>query len=73
MSAIFILKTEPPKQKHKFLIFLKGRYFVKDGPVDVNVGVFAGFLKRVVLQHFPKYGQSYVNLNVKSRPKFNSS
>ena len=64
MSAIFILKTEPLKQKHKFLIFLKGRYFVKDGPVDVNVGVFAGFLKN---------GQSYVNLNVKSRPKFNSS
>ena len=45
MSAIFILKTEPPK----------GRYFVMDGPVVVNVGVFAGFLKSVVLQHFPKY------------------
>ena len=60
MSAIFILKTE-------------GRYFVMDGPVVVNVGVFAGFLKSVVLQHFPKYGQSYVNLNVKSRPTFNSS
>ena len=74
MSAIFILKKEPPK-KHKFFIFLKGRYFVVGGPIDMNVEVFwetyVGFLKTVVLQLFPKYSQSYVNLNVKSRAKFN--
>ena len=42
MSAIFILKKEPNKQpkKHKFFIFLKGRYFVVGGPIDMNVGVF---------------------------------
>ena len=43
------------------------------GTVDMNLSVFletsAGFLKSVVLKHFPKYSQSYVNLNVKSRPK----
>ena len=39
MSAIFILKKEPPK-KHKFFIFLKGRYFIIGGPIDMNVGVF---------------------------------
>ena len=40
MSAIFILKKEPPK-KHKFLIFLKGRYFVMGGSIDMNVGGFS--------------------------------
>ena len=30
-----------------------------------------GFRKSVVLQLFPKYSQSYVNLNVKGRAKFN--
>ena len=74
MSAIFILKKEPPK-KHKFLIFLKGRYFVMGGSIDMNVGVFwetsVGFLKSLVLQLFLKYSQSNVNLNVKSRVKSN--
>ena len=75
MSAILILKREPPK-KHKFFIFLKSRYFVIGGSINMNVGMFwetsAGFPKSAVLQLFPKYSQSYANLNVKSRPKFNS-
>ena len=74
MSAFFILKQESPK-KHKSLIFLKGHYFVMGGSIDMNVDVFwetsVGFLKSVVLQLFPKYSQSNVNLNVKSRAKFN--
>ena len=44
--------------------------------ININVDVFwetsVGFLKSVVLQLLPKYSQSYANLNVKSRPKFNS-
>ena len=63
------------QKKHKPFIYLKGRYFVMGGTIDMNVGVFwktsEGFLKSVVLQLFPKYNQSYVNLNVKSREKFN--
>ena len=39
MSAIFILKKKPPK-KHKFFMFLRGRYFVMGGPIDMNVDVF---------------------------------
>ena len=43
--------------------------------IDMNVGVFweasVGFLKIVVLQLFPKYSQSNVKLNVKSRAKLN--
>ena len=56
-------------------MFLKGCYFVMGGPIDKNVDMFlqtfVGFLKSVVLQLFQKYNQSYVNLNVKSRPKLN--
>ena len=41
--------------------------------IDMNVGVFwetsMGFLKNVVLHLFPKYRQSYVNLNIKSKIK----
>ena len=44
-------------------------------PIDMNIGLFweasVGFLKSVVLQLFPRYSQSYINLNVKSGPKFN--
>ena len=76
MSAIFILRKEP-KKPPTFLISLKGRYFVMDGSIDVNTGIFRntsiGFLKSVVLQLFRKYSQIYANLNVKSRPKFYSS
>ena len=43
----------------------------------MDVGVFSetsvGFQKSVVLQLFPKYNQNYAKLNVKSKPKFNSS
>ena len=57
MSAIFILKKEPPKNP-KFFMFLRGRYFVMGEPIDMNADVFrktsVGFLKCVVLQLFPK-------------------
>ena len=57
MSAIFILKKEPPKNP-KFFMFLRGRYFVMGEPIDMNADVFrktsVGFLKSVVLQLFPK-------------------
>ena len=56
-------------------ILFSGRYFIMGGPIGMNVGVFGetfvGFLKSVILQLFPKYRQCYVNLNVKSKPKFN--
>ena len=74
MSAILLFEKGADK-KHKFFVFLKNRYFVMGSPIDMNVDVFwetsVGFLKCVVLQLFPKYSQSYVNLNVKIRAKFN--
>ena len=39
MSAIFILKKEPPK-KQKFFMLLRGCYFVMGSPIDMNVDVF---------------------------------
>ena len=71
MEAICILKKETPK-KHRFFIFLKSRYFVMEASIAVFWETAVGFQKSVVLQLFPKYSQSYANLNVKSRPKFNS-
>ena len=71
----FLFWKRSRKKRHKFFILLKDRYFVMGGPINMNVGVFwetsVGFLKSVVLQLFPKYSQSNVNLNVKSRAKFN--
>ena len=64
MPAIFILKKNRQK-KNNFFIFLKSRYFVKGGPIDMNVESSVGFLKYIVLRLFPKYSQSYVNLNAK--------
>ena len=73
MSVTFILKKQPPKKQ---IFLFKGRYFVMGGSIDTNVSVFRetseDFLKSVDLQLFEKYSQSYPNLNVKSRPKFNS-
>ena len=45
------------------------------GSIDMNIGAFwetsVGFLKSIDSQLFPKYIQSYVNLNNKSNSKFN--
>ena len=71
----FLFWKKNRQKKHKFFMLLRGRYFVMGSPIDLNVDVFREtsvcFLKCVVLQLFPKYSQSYVNLNVKSRAKFN--
>ena len=76
VSNLFFEKgAAKKKHTHKFLILLKGRYYLMGGDIDINVGVFweasVGFLKSVVLHLFPKYSQSNVKLNVKSKTKFN--
>ena len=73
IKAFFLEKGAA--EKTQFFIYLKGRDFVMSGGIYMNVGVFwetsMGFLKSAVLQFFPKYSQSNVNLNVKNRAKFN--
>ena len=39
MSVVFFLKKEPPKET-QFFIYLNGHYFVMEGPIDMNAGVF---------------------------------
>ena len=41
MSAIFLLKKQPPKKKkHEVFIFLNGPYFAMGRPIDKSVGMF---------------------------------
>ena len=74
MSALFILKKEPP-EKTQIFHFLEGRYFAMSHSVDMSITVFwetdVVFLKSVALQLFLKYSQSYSNFNVRSGPKLN--
>ena len=57
-------------------MFLKGRYFVMRDAIVMNVGneweTSEDFLKSAVLQLFPRYSQSYINMNVQSSPRLNS-
>ena len=75
MSAIFSFEKGAAKKTKKFFIFLKGCYSVMGSPIDMNLDVVRKtsviFLKSLVLQLFPNYSQSNVNVNVKSRSKFN--
>ena len=69
VSDIFIWKRS--RQKKQIFHIFNELLFRNGQPIDMNVSVFwetsVGFLKNVVLQLFPKYSQSNVNLNVKSR------
>ena len=53
----------------KIFNFLKGRYFVMGGPMDMIFGVFSEtymrLLKSIISQFLSKYSESYNNLNVK--------
>ena len=40
MSTIFFWKKEAPKKNNKFFIYLKDCYYLMNGPIDMNVGVF---------------------------------
>ena len=56
MSAIIILKKEPPK-KQIFSIFLKGHYFVLGGSLDVILVCFErilGDFQKVKFCNFPQ-------------------
>ena len=73
MSALFTFKIKGPKE-YKILKFLKGRFIIMGGPMDMIFGVFSEIyvrlLKSRILQFFSKYSKSYNNLNVKSCLKF---
>ena len=69
MSTIFIFEIKGAK-KVKIFNFLKSRFSIMDGLMDVIFGAFLGtyarLLKSITSQFFSRYSKSYNNLNVKS-------
>ena len=74
MSAVFIFEIKGAK-KDKIFNFLKGRFSVMRGPMDMTFGVFSEtyvrLLTSITSQFFSRYSKSYNNLNVKSCLKLN--
>ena len=74
ISADFIFEIKDAK-KDKMFNFLKGRFFVMGGSMDVDFGAFSDtytrLLKNITSQFFSLYSKSYTNLNVKSCLKLN--
>ena len=73
--AVFIFEIKGAK-KDKIFSFLKGRFSVMGGPIDMTFSVFSEtyvrFLKSITSEYFSRYSKSYSNLNVKSCLKLNS-
>ena len=61
MSALFILEIKGVK-KDKILNFLKGRFSIMDGPMDMNFGVFSEtyvrLLKSITSEFISRYSKS---------------
>ena len=74
MPAVFIFKIKGAK-KDKIFNFLKGRFSVMGGRMDMIFSVFSEtyvrLLKSITSQFFSRYSKSYNNLNVKSCLKLN--
>ena len=68
-----LLYIEEKASKKAQVFHLKDCYFVVGSPIGMSFFVFwetlAGFLKSSFAT-FPNYSQSYVDLNVKSKPNF---
>ena len=73
MSAVFVFEIKGAKKDEVFN-FLKGRFSVMAGTMDMLFGVFSETYVRLlesIISFFSRYGKSYNNLNVKSCLKLN--
>ena len=74
MSAVFIFERKGAK-KNKIFNFLKDRFSVMSGPMDMIFGMFSEtyvrLLKGITSKLYSRYSKSYNNLNVKSCLKLN--
>ena len=74
MSAIFVFEIKGAK-KEKKINFLKSRFSVMGGPMDIIFGIFSEtyvrLLKSIISQFLSKYSKSYNNLNAKNCLKLN--
>ena len=68
MSGFFIFEIKRAKMD-KIFNFLKDRFSVMSGPMDIIFGVFSEtdvrLIKNITLQFFSKYSKSYNKLNIK--------
>ena len=75
MSGFFIFEIKRAKMD-KIFNFLKDRFSVISGPIDMIFGVFSKtnvrLLKNIITQLFSKYSKSYNLLNIKRCLKLNS-
>ena len=75
MSGFFIFEIKRAKMD-KIFNFLKDRFSVMSGPMDMIFGVFSEtnvrLLKNIILQFFSKYSKSYNILNIKRCLKLNN-
>ena len=75
MLAILVFEIKGAK-KDKTFNFLKGSFFVMNGPMDVIFYMFsetyASILKNKISQFFSKFSKSYNNINAKSCLKLNN-
>ena len=75
MSAVFIFEIKGAK-KDKIFNFLKGRFSVMGGLMDMIFGVFSEtyvrLLKSITSEFYSRYSKSYNNLNARSCFKHNS-
>ena len=69
MSAVYIFEIKGAK-KDKIFDFLKSRFTVIGGPMDIIFGVFSEtyvrLLKSITSEFYSRYSKSYNNLNIKS-------
>ena len=69
MSAVYIFEIKGAK-KDKIFDFLKSRFTVMGGPMDMIFGVFSEtyvrLLKSISSEFYSRYSKSYNNLNIKS-------
>ena len=74
MSGLFIFEIKRAKMDQIFH-FLKNRFSVMSGPMDMIFGVFSEtnvrLLKRIVSQFFSKYSKSYNIVNIERCLKLN--
>ena len=75
MLAILVFEINSAK-KDKIFNFLKGCFFVMNGPIDIifdmSSETYVSLLKNIILQFFSKFSRSYNNLNAKSWLKLNN-
>ena len=69
MSAVYIFEIKGAK-KDKIFDFLKSRFTVMGGAMDMIFGVFSEtyvrLLKSITSEFYSRYSKSYNNLNIKS-------